>query len=123
MAVVLSPWPTVAATVSREAAVALLKSATSISDDDIANRLGAVAAAMVENYAPGAPQALKDETVIRFAGYLHAAGRHGGFGALPESKIGPLDESFTVTHQNAWRNCGAGMLLSRWRVRRAGQIG
>ena len=119
----LSPWPTVAASVSRAAAVALLKGATNISSDDVANRLGSVASALVEDYAPGAPQALKDEAVIRFAGYLFDAGPDGGFGALPESKIGPVDQAFTTTHQNAWRNSGAGLLLTRFKVRRGGSIG
>ena len=123
MAVVLSPWPAVTATVSREAAVALLKSATSISDDDVANRLGAVAASLVENHAPGAPQPLKNESVVRLAGYLFDAGKGAGFGAFPSSTIGPIDQAFVTNHANAWRNSGAGMLLSPWRVRRAGAIG
>ena len=83
------------------------------------NALGEAASAVVEQYAPAAPQALKDEAVIRFAGYL----AQSDFGAIAKESIGPRDIEYVTTHQNAWRNCGAGMLLSRWKIRRAGSIG
>ena len=89
---------------------------------EVAWSLGAAASAMVERYAPGAPQAVKDEAVIRFAGYL-AQSDFGGFrsegqgvGAIP----GP---EYVTNHAPAFRSCGAAMLLTPWRVRRAGAIG
>ena len=51
----LAPWPN-AGTQSLTKAIATLRSAARIGDDETAARLGAVAAAMVEDYAPGAPQ-------------------------------------------------------------------
>ena len=66
----LSPWPTSPAALA--AAVTQLKAAVqgaALDSDERAAQLGAVASAMVEQYALGAPGALKDEAVIRFAGY------------------------------------------------------
>ena len=124
MAVALSPWPPTTSAANRTKAVERLRQAVSGRTDDsdeAANSLGEAASAMVENYAPGAPQALKDEAVIRFAGYLAQA----GFGEMASEQGGPapLQFEYVTTHQNAWRNSGAAMLLTRWRVRRAGVIG
>ena len=78
------------------------------------------ALAMVGRYAPAAPAELANEAVIRFAGYLAEA---SSYGAVAKDAIGPLDREFVVNHGSAFRNSGAAMLLSRWRVRRAGAIG
>ena len=115
----LAPWPRTG-TQALTKAIAMLRSVARIADDETAARLGAVAAAMVEDYAPDAPQPLKDEAVIRLCGYLSQAGS----GAVPSHNIGTvISQEYITNHANAWRNCGAGMLLSRWRVRRAGSIG
>ena len=50
-----------------------------------AAELGAVASALVEQYVPAAPQALRDEAVVRFAGYL----AQSDFGAIPKESMGP----------------------------------
>ena len=116
----LSPWPTTPAAVT--AAVARLKRAAqgeTLDSDERAGELGAVAAAMVEQYAPGAPGALKDEAVIRFAGYL----AQSDFGSIMKDGIGPRDVEYVTNHASAFRNSGAAMLLTRWRIRRAGAIG
>ena len=118
---VLSPWPTDPA--ARAAAITRLRAAVAgraADSDEAANHLGSVAAAMVEDYAPGAPQPLKDEAVIRFAGYL-AGSDYGG--VVKESGLPGHDVEYVTNHANAWRNSGAAMLLARWRVRRAGAIG
>ncbi len=126
MAVALSPWPSATATVSLPKATKRLALAIGSShpnerpeSDELAQRVGVAASAMIEQYAPGAPQALKDEAVIRLGGYLAGS----DFGGIAKESIGPLDTEFTVNHANAFRNCGAAALLSRWRVRRAGKIG
>ena len=82
--------------------------------------LGSTAAARVEKDAPGAPQAVKDEAVIRYAGSLAEA---TGFGSIREESGGPFSTSLVVNHANAWRNCGAAGLVAPWKVRRAGAIG
>lgn len=119
----LSPWPPTTSVVARTAAVARLREAVAgrtLDSDDAANHLGEVASATVEDYAPGAPQAVKDEAVIRFAGYLAEA----DYGAITsESTVGSKQIEYVTNHAAMFRNSGAGALLSRWRVRRAGAIG
>ena len=78
----LSPWPATTAAVTWKAATARLRKelypktgATADPDcpDDLDQQvaqLGAVASVRVQQYAPQAPQAIRDEAVIRFAGYL-----------------------------------------------------
>ena len=117
----LSPWPPATSAVARSAAVERLRKAVggrTADDENAASALGEAASAMVEDYAPGAPQAVKDEAVIRFAGYLAGS----DFGTIVRESLGPKAVEYATTHQNAWRNSGAGMLLSRWKVRRAGAI-
>ena len=78
------------------------------------------ASAMVEAYAPGAPQALKDEALIRFAGYL--AGSDFG-GIVSENSVGSAQVEYVTNHAAMFRNSGAAALLTGWRIRRAGSIG
>ena len=116
----LSPWPTEPTELAT--AITLLKSVVqgaALDSDDRAGQLGAVASAMVEQYAPAAPQPLKDEAVIRFAGYL----AQSDFGAIGKEIIGPRDVEYVTNHGPIFRNCGAGALLARWRIRRGGAIG
>ena len=87
-------------------------------DSATAAQLLAVASALIEQYAPGAPEALQNEACVRFAGYLASS----DFGSIPKESIGPRSIDYVVNHASAWRNSGAAMLLSRWRVRRAGAI-
>ena len=66
-------------------------------------RLLEVGTAMVEKLAPDAPEAVADEAVVRFAGYLYDA---------PESPPG-------AAYAAAWRNSGAQSLVAPWVARRA----
>lgn len=83
----------------------------------IANRLHAVATAEVERYAPGAPADVKDEALLRTAGYL--------FADEPAAKAWRrLDVGEAVALEprapgSALRLSGAAALLSPYRVRRA----
>ena len=115
----LSPWPE--SPVANAAAVARLASALLTQDIPAAevNAIGCAASARVEREAPGSPQAIKDECVFRYAGYL----TDGNYGAVRKRSIGPIDYEFQMNHANAWRNCGAAGLLAPWKVRRAGVIG
>ena len=83
------------------------------------NRIGETAAAMVEREAPGAPQPIKNEAVVRFAGYLFYA----AWGEKQSQSLGPRSTEFVTNHAPMFRNCGAKGLLSFWKVRRAGAIG
>ena len=123
MAVSLSPWPETP--MAKASAVARLREAIAGRaeySDEAADSLGAAASARVQEDAPGAPQALRDEAVIRFAGYL-ANSDYGGFVKEPASVGGKYGGEYVTNHANAWRNSGAAMLLTRWKIRRAGAIG
>ena len=115
MAVALSPWPDPAAD-----AVARLKAAVgSRGDDEAMAALGEAAAAMVEREAPGAPQAVRDEAVIRLAGYWSQS----DFGGVEsETSVGNATTQYFRPAQSAFRYSGAKGMLSAWRVRRAGAI-
>ena len=113
----LTPWPESQADI--DAAVAVL--AAALPDGAPAARLGPVRAAMVQEYSPGAPQPIRDEAVIRTAGWLYESTP-----GLADSKMsaGPVEVSKTFSPGlSALRHSGAMALLSRWKVRRAGRIG
>ena len=78
-----------------------------------------VAERMVTDYAPDAPEELRDEATFRFAGYLLGS----DYGAVRTETIGPRSVEYVVNHASAFRNSGAAALLTRYRVRRAGSIG
>ena len=122
---VLSPWPTTPAALT--VAISTLKDSIEPgAANEKIERLGAVCAARVEQYAPGAPDPVRTEAVIRFAGYLTESGGDG-FGAVRSKSIN-LDSSVILqtdmvsNHAAAFRNCGAAGLLSPWKVRRAGSL-
>ena len=70
----------------------------------ILSRLLGVADAFVEKYAPTAPDDVKDEARVRLTAYLYD---------MPEAPSGDR-------YAAAWRNSGAGALVSPWRERRVG---
>ena len=76
-------------------------------DATTAARLRPVAVAVIERYAPDAPDAVKDEAAVRVAGYLL------------DQPPAPAGDG----HAAALRNSGAAALVSQWRVRRAGVVG
>ena len=84
-----------------------------------ATRVLPVAVQTVTDYAPDAPEGLRDEAVIRFGGYLLGS----GYGETRSKTIGPLSVEHVVNHSAAFRNSGAAGLLTRHKVRRAGAIG
>ena len=73
----------------------------------ILTRLKGVGEALVENDAPDAPDAIKDEAVIRVAGYLYDQ---------PEAPS-------MAGYASAMKNSGAASLLSRWGKRRVHTVG
>ena len=116
----LTPWPDDGPALT--AAIAQLRAAcagATEDSDERAAQLGAAASALIEQYAPGAPGALKDEAVIRFVGYL----AQSDFGSVVKEGIGPLDKEYPTNHAAMFRHSGAAALVARWRVRRAGAIG
>ena len=83
-----------------------------------ASRFLATVTALIDRYAPDAPDAVSNEAAIRCAGWLteqpHAAVR--------SETIGDIATSYAPSMQSALRHSGAMALLSPWRVRRAGAI-
>ena len=114
----LSPWPN-AGTQALTAATACLKAAIGpdLSDERV-QALGATASALVERYAPSAPDPVRFEATIRCAGWL----AEQPAAAIRSDKIGDIETSFTPTHTSALRHSGAMALLSWWKVWRAGAI-
>ena len=114
----LSPWPTTPAALT--AATAKLEASLGAGLDDArVQALGSAAAALVERYAAGAPQAIKDEAVSRTAGYL----AEQPAAALYSEQIGDVQQRHAATHVSALRHSGSMALLSSWKIRRAGAIG
>ena len=121
----LSPWPTADPEATDDAlgdARACLRAALggreadgdSLADpaDSLIDRLGSTAAEMVEAYAPDARQAVKNEAVIRIAGWLRGS-RSDELILLSQGSI-----SLQYRHnpsRNVLRNSGAAGLLAPWR--------
>ena len=115
----LSPWPSTPAalaTATAELASALDLDATA--DEAIVRRIGATAAALVQRFAPAAPDAIKCEAVIRCAGWLLDVPSAG----IKRDSAGPLDQSFSPAATGALRSSGAMGILTAWKIRRAGAI-
>ena len=85
----------------------------------VAERLLGVASRAALDYAPKAPAVMLNEAVVRFAGYLNQS----DFGGVRSETLGPMSVEYVVNHAAAFRNSGAGMLLTRYKVRRAGHVG
>ena len=81
-------------------------------------RLLEVAAALVERFAPDAPEPVQDEAAVRVAGWLHGM-PHSSIGS---ERAGELEVGYMRSHLSALRHSGAMALLSTWKVRRAGAI-
>lgn len=86
---------------------------------EVAERLLPVGRSMVQRYAPDAPVAIRNESTIRFCGYLAQTTHHG----ITKISAARVDVEFTErSHAAAFQHSGAKALLSPWRVRRGGFI-
>ena len=87
---------------------------------EVAERLLPVAYALVERFAPGAPQAIKNEGAIRLAGWLNQSPS----GDLAPTGVGPISLEWRPSvARNALRNSGAIGLLAPWRRPRGLVVG
>ena len=85
----------------------------------LAARLHAVAVALVERFAPGAPPVVQNEAVIRTAGWLLETPS----GSIRSESVGDIRTGYdTARSLGALRHSGSMSLLSPWKVRRAGAI-
>ena len=117
----LSPWPN-AGTQARTVSIAKLKrrvSGLSSADDATVAELGETASAVIEEYAPLAPQAVKDEAIIRYVGYINQAPP----GSIQKIGLPDIDIEFRqAPPASSFQLSGAKALLTRWKIRRAGTI-
>ena len=115
----LVPWPTDTAELA--AATARVKQALLADDvpDAVIQGWAGAGAELVQRYAPDAPDAIKDEALIRISGYLKSQPK------APQQSVtvGPMTASYTTSALSAARNSGAYALLSPYKIRRAGVIG
>ena len=102
-----------------EALTAATLAAETAATLDRARRVLPAVVRRVEDYAASAPDELKREAAIRYAGYLLSS----DYGAIMKEALGPMDRELVTNHSNSWRNSGAAGILARYRVRRAGAIG
>ena len=128
---VLSPWPTTPAALAaartclREALGSTVPDGYDPDDsstpqprvsDARIDALGSTAAAIVERYGSAAPQAVKNEAVIRLAGWIKQATSSD---IIPNS-VGDITFTWRPTiSRNALRSSGAMGLLSPWHRPRA----
>ncbi len=77
-----------------------------------------VTTALVDRFAPGAPEPIKDESVIRTSGYLVEQPR----AAIRSDGVGDITTSYTPSSTSALRHSGAMALLSPWKIRRGGTV-
>ena len=88
-------------------------------NQSLADRLHPVAKALVEQYAPNAPEAVQNEATIRTAAFLKDTKPT----TLQSLRVGNIDLSFNTNQKSALRHSGAMALLSPFKQRRAGVIG
>ena len=118
--VTLSPFPGATLTAQRPDAIACIKASIAGGaklSDDRAAALGEAASALVERFAPDAPAAIKNEAVIRVAGWIRSREPKPVQG-LTFSGI-RLDFRERFYSPDALRNSGARSMLTPWRTRRA----
>ena len=112
----LTPWPARTATVALAAATAALGEAIGEVDEATVQRLGAVASAMVEDYAPSAPQILRDECCIRVAGRILETSP----ASIRRDDVGEVSTSFAPSLTGVLLHSGCKSLLYPFRAKRAG---
>lgn len=95
-----------------------LGAAAQLADHDQATRLLAVVTALVERYAPDAPEEVLNEAAVRCAGWL----AHTAAGSIARVETGPKATEYAVGQKGALRHSGAMSLLAPWKMRRAGAV-
>ena len=113
----LSPWPTEPMMLAT--AVELLGAAIVETDEAKIRRWGAAASALVERYAPGAPQPLRNEAVIRTSGWMSQQ----PMAAIRGERLGELGIDYAPSSMSALRHSGSMGLLTAWKIRRGGCVG
>ena len=121
MIAIFSPWPGADEPEALKLAAQELSNATGFVDGyALASRFGPVAGELIQRYAPGAPQAVKNEAAIRIIGWLKD---QPAFALRrTENERGQEVEYQTAQNMSALRHSGAMALLTAWKIRRGGAI-
>ena len=85
----------------------------------LADRLHPVAVALVDQYAPPAPEGVANEACIRVGGWL----AEQPAASVTMEQTGDIATRYAVNNLSALRHSGAAALLTYWKVRRARAIG
>ena len=101
----------------RQEFIGLESSGLDLDDAEIL-RLIEVASALIERYAPGAPEAVKTEAIVRCVGYL----QESPAAPVRSEKTGDIVTGYHRDSLSALRHSGAMAILSPWKIRRAGAI-
>ena len=86
-------------------------------------RYASVASALIERFCPEAPQVIRDEALLRCAGWLKATPSAMPLNSVRVGIIAIRRGPSMHQYLSALRNSGAMALLAPWKVRRAGVIG
>ena len=117
MAVALSPWPT--DPTDLQSAIACLKEAIGAHLSDARfQALGEVTAELVERYGPEAPQGIRNEALLRCAGWLAQQPN----ASIRSERVGDISTGYSPMLTGALRYSGAMSLLSPFKIRRGGLI-
>ena len=117
---IFSPWPGADEPEALKLAVQEVSNATGLGGHALASRFGPVAGELIQHYAPGAPQAVKNEAAVRIIGWLKD---QPAFALRrTENEEGHEVEYQTAQNMSALRHSGAMALLTSWKIRRAGAI-
>ena len=87
-------------------------------DDAETLRLIEVSSAVVEKNAPAAPEAVKNEAIVRCVGWLSEQPA----ASIRSERTGEIMTGYRAGELSALRHSGAMAILSPWKIRRAGAI-
>ena len=85
-------------------------------DASTATRLRAVVVALVDHYAPSAPEAVANEAAIRTAGWLAEQPN----ASIRSEREGEIQTDFAPSQTGAMLHSGAKSILYPWRAKTAG---
>lgn len=117
MAVTLVPYPPASSVMGRATARTCIREAVDVDlTDSRIDALAQMASDLIQNYAPDAPQSLKNEGALRIIG--RAVEQPGA--SRREQRIGEISAAYAPSLTGMLHHAGVKSLLSPWRQRRAG---
>ena len=120
---IMLPWPEAPTDSQYRAAgsalgISIATNTPTVSEKAQVDAVMGLLSARIQQYAPGAPLAVRREAATRFWGYLAQAAQPS-VGAVD---LGHIKQTPPYSHAAAFRNSGVAALLAPWRIRRAGLV-